>query len=724
ISEENSSSRPDATMEALCDFCESVNFEAVGYQERQWLQQFDGVNSNGDERTNRPIRDILQNVKCIFCRVVAESFHDWSRGKFVMQALDLQNDSNEACYAIVSLGAKDSYSKTLIRLKVALKVFTYERVAHCVNLEFQKFSEPRQDSDNNPQQGEAYLGRRRPLLIDADVGRFKGWISDCCDASKSQPHDCGKRTHTDGNGQCTIMDQIGEFMVLDGLRLIDVERMCVVDVQNDVSYTALSYVWGLYQKLMPKLTTENLVSFRKKDALKRLILPATIADAIELTKRLGYAYIWIDSLCIVQGDELDERYFIPQMDVIFGCAVVTIVAAAGNSADAGLPGINMPRTREQVTFNVKGISLVRTLDPEQSRKGNSSFNGYLKESQWCKRGWTFQEKLLSPRALIFTEEQVYWECQTSSCCEDGFWETVKTRKTRKRKRRQGKNESGDRELDKDLSEKYAKIYRHCFGDNDYCLPWQEGFERKYRKMVEEYSGRTFKFEKDRRDAFEGILQRFQYYAKGRQLFLWALPKRFLSNALTWYCKEISPQRREEKCRVTSEWGQPIKDCPFPSWSWLGWAGKVCFKDTLDASTIDLSFYYFFGGKLLSARQTDATVRLSEDIYFGDFPYNSIRRTREDGDETIVTLEDIPKSLDRVLVQEADQSNILLFWSSTAILHVRHDGVESDGSAKLLVRDNDANSSAELGDIHVEWLHKPSNFPPGHAELVEFVLIGY
>ncbi|KAG0627307.1 hypothetical protein M758_2G190800 [Ceratodon purpureus] len=681
-------------MEALCDFCESVNFEAVGYQERQWLQQFDGFNSNGDERTNRPIRDILQNVKCIFCRVVAESFHDWSRGKFVMQALDLQNDSNEACYEIVRL---HSYSKTLIRLKVALKVFTYERVAHCVNLEFQKFSEPRQDSDNNPQQGEAYLGRRRPLLIDADVGRFKGWISDCCDASKSQPHDCGKRTHTDGNGQCTIMDQIGEFMVLDGLRLIDVERMCVVDVQNDVSYTALSYVWGLYQKLMPKLTTENLVSFRNEDALKRLILPATIADAIELTKRLGYAYIWIDSLCIVQGDELDERYFIPQMDVIFGCAVVTIVAAAGNSADAGLPGINelKPRSREQAPFKVKGIPLVRTLDPEQSRKGNSSFNGYLKESQWCKRGWTFQEKLLSPRALIFTEEQVYWECQTASWCEDGHWE-----------------------------QSPGIIYRHCFGDNDYCLPWQEGFERKYRKMVEEYSGRTFKFEKDRRDAFEGILQRFQYYAKGRQLFLWALPKRFLSNALTWYCKEISPQRRVEKCRVTSEWGQPIKDCPFPSWSWLGWAGKVCFNHPLDASTVDLSFYYFFGGKLLSARQTDATVRLSKNMYGVDLDYNMIRRSREDGDETIVTLEDIPKSLDRVLVQEADQSNILFFWSSTAILHVRRDGVESDGSARLLVCNNVANSFGVIGDIPiVSWLHKPSNFPPGHAELVEFVLIG-
>ncbi|KAG0627310.1 hypothetical protein M758_2G191100 [Ceratodon purpureus] len=314
----------DATSETLCDFCGSVNFGAVGYNKPQ---KSAGVKLNDNERTNRPIRDILQNVKCIFCRVVAKSFHDWSRGKFDMQAFDLQNDSNEACYEMVRLHGKDkdSSDNKLTRIKVGLKVFTYERVAYCVTLEFQACSKPLQDSAYNPQPEEAYHGRIRPLY--ADIGLFKRWIRDCCNNPGPHPH-CGKGTYKDKTGQC-IKDQTGEFMGLDGLRLIDVERMCVVDVQNDVSYTALSYVWGEYnfkrhRKIMPKLTTENRVFFQQAGTLRRVMLPRTIADAIELTKRLGFAYIWIDCLCIVQGDEMDERYFIPQMDVIFGCAVFTI----------------------------------------------------------------------------------------------------------------------------------------------------------------------------------------------------------------------------------------------------------------------------------------------------------------------------------------------------------------------------------------------------------------
>lgn len=34
-------------------------------------------------------------------------------------------------------------------------------------------------------------------------------------------------------------------------------------------------------------------------------LPATFQDAVDFTRRLGLQYIWIDSICIIQGDEAD-----------------------------------------------------------------------------------------------------------------------------------------------------------------------------------------------------------------------------------------------------------------------------------------------------------------------------------------------------------------------------------------------------------------------------------
>ena len=35
----------------------------------------------------------------------------------------------------------------------------------------------------------------------------------------------------------------------------------------------------------------------------------------------------------------------------------------------------------------------------------------IRDSQWSTRGWTYQEAILSHRRLVFTEEQVYWECR-------------------------------------------------------------------------------------------------------------------------------------------------------------------------------------------------------------------------------------------------------------------------------------------------------------------------
>jgi hypothetical protein len=40
-------------------------------------------------------------------------------------------------------------------------------------------------------------------------------------------------------------------------------------------------------------------------------------------------------------------------------------------------------------------------------------------SCWASRGWTFKEAILSARRLVFTEYQVYFECQLANHCEAG-----------------------------------------------------------------------------------------------------------------------------------------------------------------------------------------------------------------------------------------------------------------------------------------------------------------
>jgi hypothetical protein len=60
-------------------------------------------------------------------------------------------------------------------------------------------------------------------------------------------------------------------------------------------------------------------------------LPKTIADAVRICQELSIPYLWIDSLCIIQGNKADfgrEGY---HMDAIYSGSHLTIFAKAAVS---------------------------------------------------------------------------------------------------------------------------------------------------------------------------------------------------------------------------------------------------------------------------------------------------------------------------------------------------------------------------------------------------------
>ncbi|KAG0624160.1 hypothetical protein M758_3G228400 [Ceratodon purpureus] len=640
-----------AASETSCKVCDSIDFGAAGFYYGYGI-------TIGHEVS---IDEIRQNSgQCSFCGTVAQFFSDWIHQKFDKQAPDLENaQAFVETYRLDSLELNDEGDPKgcLIRINVR---FVVKKPAPShdwfgPSLRFQKCSQDPlkvtdicdRDSlfDWESGEEEAYSGRIRPLV--ADTRLFRKWKESCC------------AIHGD---HCKL---IFTGRRLRRLRFIDVENRCLVDNEDDNSYTALSYVWG--NAKLPQLTQSTDKRFREPGSLSTEMLPPTIDDAIEVTRSLGEKYIWVDCLCIMQDNEADKLELIPHMDSIFGFASVTIVAASGVNADVGLPGIRpKSRTREQVLFRIKGASLLATLDPE----GSEEIISYLGESVWLTRGWTFQEKIFARRALIFTKEQVYWECQKASWCEDGLWETTKS----------------------------PTLYRHCLGEEDFRHPWSsdvDSFERIYRKLVEVYSVRKLTYEKDGLDAFAGILQHFEKQAG--QNFLWALPASLLSTAIMWPC-ELSATRRLDSCTLRSEDGT-VTRCPFPSWSWVGWVGEVVFValflGNLKSETVDLIFYHLDGSGLprIIVQAAAATQSLSQ---------ISIRK---DDDRTIVTPEDIPESV----LTRSIARNILFFWSSAAILHVRHEVDKPSLSCKGKV-------------VPSLWSHEPLSHP-GHEEEAEFVVIG-
>ena len=117
-------------------------------------------------------------------------------------------------------------------------------------------------------------------------------------------------------------------------RVIDVQKQCVVRKPRHASYAALSYTWGSTSRFC--LTQRNLHTLEQIGSLRTLdtALGSTITDSITACARLGIAYLWIDSLCIVQDDEEGKLDQIKNMDQIYVNAYVTLVAAADKRSHA------------------------------------------------------------------------------------------------------------------------------------------------------------------------------------------------------------------------------------------------------------------------------------------------------------------------------------------------------------------------------------------------------
>lgn len=100
-------------------------------------------------------------------------------------------------------------------------------------------------------------------------------------------------------------------------------------------FVALSYCWGGDQ--VHKTTARNLKDGNLEGGRVLVYeeLPRTIQDALKVSIELGYAYLWVDSLCIVQDDQEEMHREIAQMPIIYSNAVVTIIASAPKKASEG-----------------------------------------------------------------------------------------------------------------------------------------------------------------------------------------------------------------------------------------------------------------------------------------------------------------------------------------------------------------------------------------------------
>jgi hypothetical protein len=323
-------------------------------------------------------------------------------------------------------------------------------------------------------------------------------------------------------------------------KVIDCETRQIIDApENDEYYVALSYTWG-------KIANDEN-TFRPN--LPEQLHP-TIENALEVTCKMGFKYIWIDRYCIDQNNTTAKLEQIYKMDLIYNRAWITIIAAAGEDPTYGLPGVGQNPRPVYPHVKVGKHLLASTLgNPMKAAR----------DSAWFQRGWTYQEGLLSQRRLIFTDYQVYFECGGMYCCEN-------------------QNVPLD-QLHTPDGQQFEE--RYCNGSDVGIFPRRLGTaEWEIVDRIQVYSTRRLSNSSDMLNGFLGILRSFE---KGSVGLHHCLGVPVFSNRSADVHVTDSDQGRYPTvsgfciglcwmAKVPSE-----RRPDFPSWSWTGWIEECLWK---------------------------------------------------------------------------------------------------------------------------------------------------
>ncbi|KAH6692120.1 heterokaryon incompatibility protein-domain-containing protein [Leptodontidium sp. MPI-SDFR-AT-0119] len=321
-----------------------------------------------------------------------------------------------------------------------------------------------------------------------------------------------------GNGHAACNE--GQLPTPKDMCVIDLENMSIGPAPENCRYCALSYVWGKVSETWLTLARENVASLSLKNALIGMPLPQTVKDAMKLCVKLGERHLWVDSLCIVQDDPVFQKQQIDIMDTIYAAATFTIVAAAGNHANAGLPGISTwSRTVQRQTITLQDIEISNTIPVMKDT---------VQISVWNSRGWTYQEHMFSRRCIFLTDSQAYFGCNQGVQCE-----------------------RADRIAAEDWTVGLYKPSRRL-----------KTFLGTYKTNVTDYTLRSLTSQADILRAFQGIMNDLSKTYS--QTFHFGLPRGSFIDALLW-----QPAHRAIR-RVAP-------GVLFPSWSWASINGAIKYS---------------------------------------------------------------------------------------------------------------------------------------------------
>ncbi len=183
-------------------------------------------------------------------------------------------------------------------------------------------------------------------------------------------------------------------------------------------YLTLSHVWGSAREDQQPAyrTLRHNYGDRTNPAIgiRRDELPPCFVDAIDVTKKLGEHYIWIDSLCIVQDNDRDWEVEAGRMSDVYRNSYCSLSATASSSSRDRFPALD-ERIQEPRFVNTawggRYQGMYQIFDP-------SFWLDRVTSTKLASRGWVFQERALAPRIVHFGVDQLLWECAEFEAAEE------------------------------------------------------------------------------------------------------------------------------------------------------------------------------------------------------------------------------------------------------------------------------------------------------------------
>jgi hypothetical protein len=259
--------------------------------------------------------------------------------------------------------------------------------------------------------------------ISPDPKKRLPWIHKVVDKHNSG-HDGNKVVDDAIYGNCTLPPRV--IHVGDGKNKIHLREP---SGSQKAKYITLSYRWpeqritsDQYAALGATLAS-NIAGRRAIGGLPWSSLHPTYQDVVDIAIDLHIDYVWIDALCIIQNDDADKKQQLRKMGDIYKNSYLTVCASDGLRPFTARDGTSRPSVPEYHRFPMTigddtGHPEAFEVPYHDVITGDQVQN--FSNEVVSNRGWTFQERVLSPRTLFFGKTQVYFECSEYCIGEDGF----------------------------------------------------------------------------------------------------------------------------------------------------------------------------------------------------------------------------------------------------------------------------------------------------------------